>query len=76
MKITEYNVALQQLIERDLTQEEIDFFNSPMSKSSIVKWNLVDSKEDQILDIISQYVAKGHSQQEAESLANNLVGQS
>ena len=74
MKITEYNVALQQLIERDLTQEEIDFFNITMSKSSIVKWNLVDSKEDQILDIISQYVAKGHSQQEAESLANNLVG--
>jgi hypothetical protein len=74
MKITEYNVALQQLVERDLTQEEIDFFNSPMSKSSIVKWNLTDSKEDQILDIVSQYVAKGYSQQEAEFLANNLVG--
>ena len=74
MKVTEYNVALQQLIERDLTQEEIDFFNSPMSKSSIVKWNLEDSKENQILDIISQYIANGYSQQEAESLANNLVG--
>lgn len=24
MKITEYDVALQQLVERDLTQEEID----------------------------------------------------
>jgi hypothetical protein len=24
MKITEYDVSLQQLIERDLTQEEID----------------------------------------------------
>ena len=27
MKITEYNVALQQLVERDLTQEEIDSVN-------------------------------------------------
>lgn len=27
MKITEYDVALQQLVERDLTQEEIDSIN-------------------------------------------------
>ena len=74
MKITEYNVALQQLVERELTQEEIDFFNSPTSKGLAVKWNLEDSKENQILDIVSQYVARGHSQQEAESLAINLVG--
>jgi len=74
MKITEYNVSLQQLVERELTQEEIDFFNSPTSKGLAVKWNLEDSKQDQILDIVSQYVAKGYSQQEAEFLANNLVG--
>jgi hypothetical protein len=27
MKITEYDVVLQQLVERDLTQEEIDSIN-------------------------------------------------
>ena len=27
MKISEYDVALQQLVERDLTQEEIDSIN-------------------------------------------------
>ena len=37
MKITEYDVALQQLVERDLTQEEIDSINEAddQSKSRI-----------------------------------------
>jgi hypothetical protein len=33
MKITEYNVALQQLVERDLTQEEIDSINEAEERS-------------------------------------------
>ena len=37
MKITEYDVALQQLVERDLTQEEIDSINeaAEVSKSRL-----------------------------------------
>ena len=33
MKITEYDVALQQLVERDLTQEEIDSINEADAQS-------------------------------------------
>jgi hypothetical protein len=74
MKITEFNVELQQLIERDLTQEEIDFFNSPYSKSGAVKWNLYDTKEDQIIDVTSQYIEKGYSQEEALENAKKMIG--
>lgn len=74
MKITEFNVELQQLIERDLTQEEIDFFNSPYSKSSAVKWNLDDTKEDQIIDVTSQYIEKGYSQEKALENAKKMIG--
>lgn len=74
MKITEFNVELQELVERDLTQEEVDFFNSPDSKSMAVKWNLEDAKEDQFIDVTSQYVVKGYSQEEAESKARLIIG--
>ena len=33
MKITEYDVVLQQLVERDLTQEEIDSINEADTQS-------------------------------------------
>lgn len=74
MKITEFNVQLQKLVERDLTQEEINFFNSPYSKTMAVKWNLEDTKEDQIIDVTSQYIEKGYSQEEAESTARLIIG--
>lgn len=34
MKITEYNVETQQLIERDLTQEEINSINEAEERSN------------------------------------------
>jgi hypothetical protein len=74
MKITEFNVELQELIERDLTQEEIDFFNSPDSKTMAVKWNLEDTKEDQLIDVTSQYIQKGYSQEKALENAKKMIG--
>ena len=32
MKITEYDVVLQQIVERDLTQEEIDSINEAQAR--------------------------------------------
>jgi hypothetical protein len=34
MKITEYDVQTQQLVERDLTQEEIDSINEAEQRSN------------------------------------------
>jgi hypothetical protein len=38
-----------------------------------ITYSLQDSREDQVSSVISQYVLKGYSQEEAESLAASFV---
>ena len=75
MEITEFDVSLGQLVTRILSAEEEADLSFIQNRGILdISYNPEDSHEDQIASVIAQYISKGYSQEEAEFLANNLVG--
>ena len=74
MEIIEFDVSLGQLVTRTLSaEEEADLIFIQNRGIFDITYSLQDSREDQVSSVISQYVLKGYSQEEAESLAASFV---
>ena len=74
MEITEFDVSLQQLVTRTLTQEEADMITFAHNKGlNAVKYNIDDTYEDKIASVTAQYIELGYSQEKAEELAVKFV---
>jgi hypothetical protein len=74
MEITEFDVSLGQLVTRTLSAEEEAELTAINNRGLLsISYSLEDSREDQVSSVISQYVSKGYSQEEAEFLAASLV---
>lgn len=74
MEITEFDVLLGQLVTRILSAEEEADLTFIQNRGIVdIIYNHEDSREDQITSVVAQYISKGYSQEEAESLAASFV---
>ena len=74
MEINEFDVSLGVIVTRLLSEEEASqiVVKNDLENASI-SYSLDDTYEQKIASVTFQYLARGHSQEEAESLAANFV---